>query len=321
MIGYVVRRLLLAVSLVWGVSFGAFVAFGLSFDPTYQFNLCPTPECAVRRAQIVAAFHLHDPILLRYWSWFSGLFSHGFGKSPAAFYPGGIEGDAIGPELWHAAGISAQLLCVSLVLVVVASVFVGVVSARFAGSPLDWLVRLLAYLAWSTPTFLVGVLLVRWLGPTQWFWIGRVGPGVTGWLRWIALPSISLALGLVGLYSRYIRSTMLVSLRQPYADVARGKGLSERRVVLGHALRNSLVPFVSVLALDLAAVVGASMATDYVFGMGGLADYFLHSIGGADPFVLTAILVVIAGVVASLMFLADLVVGWLDPRARAGVTL
>ena len=75
------------------------------------------------------------------------------------------------------------------------------------------------------PTFLSGVLLVRWLGPTQWFDIGRSGPGVGGWIRWIALPSIALALGLVGLYSRYIRSEMLVSLRRPYADVARGKGL------------------------------------------------------------------------------------------------
>ena len=318
MIAYVARRLLLAVSMVWAVSFGAFAAFGLSFDPTYQFNLCPSPECAARRAQIVAAFHLHDQILVRYWYWFSGLFSHGFGKSPAQFYPGGITGDDIGPPLWHAAGISAQLIAVSLVLVVVASAVVGVVAARFAGSPLDWLVRLLAYVAWSTPTFLVGVLLVRWLGPTQWFWIGRAGPGVTGWLRWIALPSITLALGLVGLYSRYIRSAMLVSLRQPYADVARGKGVSERRVVVRHALRNSLVPFVSVLTLDLAAVVGASMATDYVFGMGGLADLFLHSIGGADPFVLTAILVVIAVVVSSCVFLADLAVGWLDPRARLG---
>ena len=74
----------------------------------------------------------------------------------------------------------------------------------------------------------------------------------------------------------------------------------------------------SVLSLDLAAIVGASLATDYVFGLGGLANFFLRSIGEADPFVLTAILVVIAAVVAAFMFLADLVVGWLDPRARVG---
>ncbi len=317
MIGYVVRRLLLAVSMVWAVSFGAFAAFGLSFDPTYSFNLCTSAACKRQRQEIIAQFHLHDPILERYWYWLSGLFSHGFGSSPVGNIAN-APGDAIGPPLWRATSITAQLMGVSLVLVVVGSVVVGVVSARLAGSPLDWLLRLFAYVAWSMPTFLVGVLLVRWLGPTHWFDIGTRGPGFGNWIRWITLPAITLALGLVGLYSRYIRSAMLVSLRQPYADVARGKGLSEGRVVLRHALRNSLIPFVSVLSLELAAVVGASLATDYVFGLGGLANLFLRTIGQADPFVLTAILVVIATVVAAFMFLADLVVGWLDPRARVG---
>jgi peptide/nickel transport system permease protein len=315
MIAYVVRRLVLAVSMVWAVSFGAFAAFGLSFDPTYAYNLCGTPECKRERDALILRFHLHDPILERYWYWFSGLFSHGFGASPV----GGVGysyGDQIGPPVFHAAWITGQLLAASLVLVVVASVVVGVVSARFAGSPLDWAVRLLAYVAWSMPTFLVGVLLVRWLGPTRWFDIGARQPGLVGWIRWIALPALALALGLVGLYGRYIRSSMLVSLRQPYADVARGKGLSESRVLLRHALRNSLIPFVSGLSLELAAIVGASLAADYVFGMGGLAVIFLRSLGQADPFVMTAILVVIAAVVATFMFLADLAVGWLDPRTR-----
>jgi peptide/nickel transport system permease protein len=170
------------------------------------------------------------------------------------------------------------------------------------------------------PTFLIGVLLIRSLGPTHWFDIGLRGSGFVNWLRWISLPSLALALGLVGLYSRYIRSAMLVALRQPYSTVARGKGLGERRVLLHHALRNSLIPFVSLLSLELGAVVGASLATDYVFNMGGLAALFLHSIGQADPFVLTAILVVIAGVVAVFVFLGDLAIGWLDPRARAGAS-
>jgi peptide/nickel transport system permease protein len=318
MTGYVVRRLLLALSMVWAVSFGAFAAFGLSFDPTYNYNLCTADDCRLERQRLIAQFHLHEPILERYWYWLSGLPSHGFGTSVLGFYGNGA-GYEIGPRLWHAAGVTAQLLAAALVLVVLGSVVVGVVSARFAGSPLDWVLRLLAYVSWSMPTFLVGVLLVRWLGPTHWFSIGQRSPGVGGWIRWISLPSCALALGLVGLYSRYVRSAMLVSLRQPYAFVARGKGLGEGRVLLRHALRNSLIPFVSVLTLDLAAIVGASIATDYVFSMGGLADYFLHSIGAADPFVLTAILVVIAAVVASFMLVADVLAGWLDPRVRVDV--
>ncbi|HXH98415.1 MAG TPA: ABC transporter permease subunit [Gaiellaceae bacterium] len=84
-----------------------------------------------------------------------------------------------------------------------------------------------------------------------------------------------------------------------------------------HVLRNSLIPFVSVLSLEIASVVGASLATDYVFGMGGLAELFLNSLTQADPFAMTAILVAIGGSVGFFILLADLAVGWLDPRARA----
>lgn len=320
MLGYLLRRLLLAVSMVWAVSFGAFVAFGLSFDPSYPRNLCTDEACRRGWQEVIDAFHLHDPILQRYWIWFSGLFGHGFGQAVNGSIGFGF-GLAIGPPLWRAAWVTAQLLGASLVLVVAVSVVVGVVSARFPGSPLDLGLRLLTYVAWSIPTFLVGVLLIRGLGPTHWFDIGRRGSGVGGWVRWMALPAITMTLGLAGLYSRYIRSAMLVSLRQQYAVVARAKGLPERRVVLRHALRNSLIPFVSVLAVDLGAVVGASLATDWVFNMNGLAVLFLRAVGQADPFVMTAILVVIAAVVAVFVFVSDLVVGWLDPRARIGATL
>jgi peptide/nickel transport system permease protein len=315
MISYLLRRLALAVSMIWAVSFASFVAFGLSFDPTFGYNLCGTEDCRLQRLQLIREYHLHDPILSRYSRWLAELPSHGFGTAVTGFYGVG-DGKHIGTALWPALWVSLQLLGAALVLVVLLSVFVGAVSARLAGTPLDWLLRLLAYVTWSLPAFLVGVLLIHGLGGTGWFDIGGPHPGFGGWLRWIALPAISLSLGFVGLYGRYIRSAMLVSLRQPYADVARGKGLRESRVVLRHALRNSLIPFTSVLTLDLAAVVGATLAIDYVFHMNGLAVFFFQSLGNADPFVLTAVLVTIGGVVAAASFLGDLVVGWLDPRIR-----
>lgn len=154
-----------------------------------------------------------------------------------------------------------------------------------------------------------------------WFNLAHTGHGLGRWLRWILPPAIALALGLIGLYGRYIRAAMLDNLNQPYADVARGKGLSDRRVALRHALRNSLIPTVSLLSLDFAAIIGASLAIDYVFNLGGLAVLLLHAIGQqSDPFVLTAILVVIAAIVATSMFLADLFLGTLDPRLRTNRT-
>ncbi|HKB93055.1 MAG TPA: ABC transporter permease [Gaiellaceae bacterium] len=306
MIVYTLRRLAFAVSLVWGTTFLAFVAFGLSFDPLWQFALC-RPGCDPERNALIAQFHLHDSILQRYWIWLSGLPRHGFGNASVSSYP-------IGPELVHAAGVTAQLMALGIVLTLVFSVAVGVVSAR-RGGPLDGVLRLLAYVSWSLPTFVTGVLLALWLLPTNWFATGvSPGSGAGHWIRLMALPAVTLSLGLIGLYSRYVRTAMRSELRRPYAVVARAKGLGESRVVYRHALRNSLVPFVSVLALDLGAVLGACFAAEWVFRLNGLATFFIHSMSNADPFVLTAIIAMVAVVVAAFSFATDLLVAWLDPR-------
>lgn len=314
MIVYALRRLAFAISLVWAASFVAFVAFALSFDPLWQFALC-RPGCDYQRNLMIAKFHLHDSILHRYWLWLTNLPHHGFGYPAARQY--GFQSQTINGPLLHAAGYTAQLLAAGIVLTVVFSIVVGVVSARRPGA-VDAALRLSGYVTWSLPTFLTGVLLWRWLGPTHWFYAGfYAGGGFLRWIRAMALPSVILSLGLIGLYSRYVRTSMRSELRQPYAVVARAKGLRESRVAYRHALRNSLVPFVSVLSLDLGAVLGACFAAEYVSLMPGIANYFIGSLNNADPFILTAIVVMVAVVVAGFTLVADLLVGWLDPRTRA----
>jgi peptide/nickel transport system permease protein len=320
MTGYLLRRVAVAFSSVVAISFAAFVAFGLSLDPTYPLILGGRHN--PQRVALQHTYHLTDPILVRYWLWLKGLFAHGFGTTvmPSGVVPSGpVPGDAIGPAVWSAAAVTAQLVVVSLVAVVVLSVAVGTVSARVPGSPLDLLLRGLAYVSWSVPTFVVGIELLAWLDPNGRYSVGAPGGGFVRWVEHMALPVATLSLGLIGVYSRYIRSAMIVSLHEPYAVVARAKGLPERRVVLGHALRNSLLPFVSVLSLEFGAVVGASLAADFVFHMGGIATLFLRALGEADPFELTAVVVVLAAVVSAFIALADLAIGWLDPRVRVGV--
>ena len=313
MVGYAFRRVVLAISLLWVVSFVAFVGFGLSFDPLYEFNLCGV-QCRPQKEALAAKFHLHDPILERYWLWLSGLVHQGFGHRVFSTFTS--NSTAINPEVFHALAVSAQLMVVSLLLTAVFAAAIGVASARRPGTLADVLLRLLAYVSWSMPTFLLGVVLWRLLGGTGWFFLGTPGGGPTNWLRAMALPAVTLSLGLIGVYSRYVRTATITELHQPYAVVARAKGLSESRVAYRHALRNALVPVVSVLSLDISAIVGASLAADYVFRMGGLASLFVGSLSQADPFVLTAIVVVVGAVVAVFTFLSDLALGWLDPRLR-----
>lgn len=336
---FLVRRLLFTASVVVAVSFASFVGFGLSFDPAY-------PLYANYRAHqfVVRYYHLGDPILLRYWRWLTDLFGHGFGSTvstdvggaPPHFISGGRSpGQAIGPLVWQAAANTAELVGAALVLVVVGSVLVGAITAQRRRWRADVSLRALAYLGAAVPTFLIGDLLLRAINPkyTQvvvgghvritstgsWFVAGPPIGGFVDWFRHMTLPVLALALGMIGIYARHVRSAMLVSLHEPYVSVARAKGLPESRVLIRHALRNSLIPFTALLSLEIGGVIGASLAADGVFNSGGLASTFLNALAKADPFFLTALFVATAVVVCVFTFVGDALVGVLDPRiSRAG---
>lgn len=332
MAAYILRRLLLTASVVVAVSFAAFVGFGLSLDPSYPLAFKPE-----QRAVVQAYYHLREPILSRYWRWASGLVHHGFGRTVSTQVSGSPPrvdpsfGQSIGPQLVHSAEISAALIGLALLFVVVGSTVVGVVASQRRRYRADVGVRSLAYLGAAVPTFLLGDFLLRAYAPhttatfvrghgyvlgttTGLFLLGPPTGGALDWLRHLLLPALTLSVGLVGLYSRYIRSAMAVELGKPYVTVARAKGLTERRVLVRHALRNSLVPVTALVSLEFGAIVGASIAADGVFDSGGLASVFLGALGNADPFQLTAIVIVSALVVSGFTFLGDMAGGLLDPR-------
>jgi len=332
--GFLVRRLLLAAFTLVTVSFGAFVAFGKGLDPS--FPLAVSPDQTPRRL-VQAYYHLTDPILERYWLWVKNVFHEGFGHPVSVTVVDGKvipQKAEIGPELWHAGWMSAQLVGFALLIVVLLSLLLGTLSSRWRRGPVDVSVRLLNYLSWSVPTFLIAFFFRRWFtggqsassflyGPqtigyhgSPTFIIGAPTGGFVDWFQHMTLPAAALALGLVGVYSRYVRSSMLVSLAQPYAVVARAKGLGEGRVLVRHALRNSLIPFVSALSLEIGAVVGASLAADYIFSLGGLATLTIGALGRADPFEMTAVVITLALLVIVFMTVSDIVAGWLDPRVR-----
>jgi peptide/nickel transport system permease protein len=334
---YVVRRLLIAVLTVLTVSFAAFVGFALSFDPSYPLAI--GGQHAGAHAFVQAYYHLNDPILSRYWRWLTGVFQHGFGRTVSIDVEGTVPprfrslGTPIGPQLWRASAVTAQLVGAALVLVILGSAVVGTISAQRRRFRLDVSTRFLAYMAAAVPTFLIGDLMRRAIVPHEtfvktggtihavnvgggWLELGPPTGGLVDWVRHMTLPAVALAIGLIGIYSRHLRSSMLVALGEPYVLVARAKGLPERRVVIRHALRNSLIPFTSLLSLEIGGVIGASIAADAVFTTGGLASTFLATLNQGDPFELTALFVVAAIVVCVFTFVGDAVVGVLDPRTR-----
>lgn len=335
---YLIRRLLIAALIVLTVSFAAYVGFGLSFDPAGPLLGGQSAESYRRYLFIEHHYHLKDPILSRYWLWLTGFFHHGFGET-ASIDVGGAPlhfnsyGFPIWPVMWRASKITAELVGASLVLTVLGSALVGTIGAERRRFRLDVSTRAFAYIVAAAPTFLVGDLIQRIILPHisyafipgkgyeahssgSWFVLGTPTGGIVDWTQKMTLPILALSISMIGIYSRYVRSSMIVVLHEPYVTVARAKGLTERRVLVRHALRNSLVPFASLLSLEIGGVVGASIAVDAVFHTGGLASTFLGALSQADPFFLTALLVMTAVIVCVFAFLGDVLVGLLDPRAR-----
>ena len=330
-IAYVFRRLCLAGRSWWRCRWRGLSALASPSIPPISLVADPS-----KRAFVRAYYHLNDPILSQYWRWVRGLFSHGFGTTVSTDVTGtvppqlGSPGAPIGPAVWHAAAITFELVGAALVFVIVGSMVVAAVSARRRRFRTDLAARSLAYLGAAVPTFLVGDLLVHAINPHyaqvlvgghatvtstgSWFVVGPPTGGFVNWLQHMTLPVVALAVSLIGIYARYLRSAIVSTLSEPYVAVARAKGLSERQLMLHHVLRNSLIPFTSLLSLEIGAVIGASLAADAVFNLGGLASTFLGAVNSADPFELTALFVTTAVVVSAFALLGDVLVGLLDPR-------
>lgn len=312
MTAFLARRAILGAIVLLALSYGTYWFFGRNFyGPAYGRPLAPL-----------------------WWDWLKGVFD-GRSLNVRSFSAYGQ------PSLVPALGHTLGLLALTFALVVAFSLVLGVVAAARQGSALDAGLRLFFYLSWSLPAFLAALLvqtLAVWVDVPlpRVGWAGYCPPEVVGGffngpcpagsgvdyatnvLRHALLPAVALAASFVGLHGRYLRSSLLVALDQPYVTTARAKGLSERAVVVRHALRNSLVAFTSALLLDFGALFGAALAVDWVFRLGGIGSLFLVLIANQniDPSSVTSVLVVTALLVLLASLLNDLVVPLLDPRAR-----
>lgn len=286
------------------------------------------------------------PLLPAYWRWLSGLFTGSSYRSLTTPF-------SVWSSLLPALGRTAALLGLTLVFVLVFGVLIGVASARLRGTAVDLLLRVLMYLAWGVPAFLLA-LLVQDAAST----IGGgngVGPfPIAGWpgscpagiginagqitpcagaghgithalniLRYVTLPAATLALGFIGLHARFLRSRLLETLSLPFIVTARAKGLSEDKVILRHALRASAATFVSVLLADFGAIFGAAMAVDWIFQLHGLGYLLLQQFPQTDAavpvdtYLLEGLLMTTAGLLLLSSVLSEVAARWFDPRTRA----
>ena len=197
----------------------------------------------------------------------------------------------------------------------------GLLSAMSAGGMLDRSLTVVALIGVSTPVFLIGALMLYYLGyKAQIFPLGgyvKFTDSPWGWFTHLLMPWFALSVLFIGVYSRVLRSTILDTINEDYVRAARAKGITERRVMVRHVLRNSLIPVISLFGLDFAAVLGGgAILTESVFNLNGVGQYAAESIGRLDVPPILVITMIAAATVVIFSAIVDLVYALRDPRIR-----
>ena len=315
MSSYLIKRLLMVFPTVFGAVTLVFFAIHLApgdpialyIPPDFPVNASPE-----RIAELRARVGLDRPLHVQYVSFIAGIFQGDLGTSLQHRNP-------VAEGLLERLPNTLQLGVLSLAIAVVLGVSVGIVSAIRRGTWLDNVAMTLALFGVSIPNFWLGMLLMQLVG-LHWPILPPSGFGgsifTAEGLRFALLPAITIGISGAGGLARYTRSSMLDVLNEDYVRTARSKGLSERIVVYKHALRNALIPIITLLGLSFGSMLSGAVIVETVFGWPGLGRYLVTGISNRDfPVVQGAVLVIAVGFVLANL-LTDLVYGFVDPRIR-----
>src|SRR5262245_12550257 len=303
---YILRRLLQAVLVVFGVVTAVFFLLQLTGDPVrLMIGESASEEDVVN---IRHQLGLDRPLPERYVTFVVNAGHGDFGKSVRQNGRAAME---IVLERYPA---TLRLALLALGLSVLVAVLFGVVSAVMRYSYLDNVVMVLALFGQSMPNFWLGIMLIL-VFAVQFGWLPSQGYG-DGNLKYLLLPTLTLAAPGLARLTRLVRSGMLDVLGQDYVRTARAKGLRESGVIFRHALKNAAIPLVTIIGLDLGALLGGAVVTEQIFAWPGVGLEVVLAINGRDFPVVQAAVFVVATSFVLINLVVDVLYTWLDPRVR-----
>jgi peptide/nickel transport system permease protein len=316
---FIVRRLMQAVLVMVSVAFIAFLLFQYVGDPVvFLLGQDATPE---QIRQLRADLGLDQPFFVQFWHFLVNAAQGEFGLSLR-------QGAKVSRLLGERFPATFELAVVAALLAVLIGVPMGVYAALKRGTFMSQLFMTVSLLGVSLPTFLIGILLILvfsvWLG-----WLPSFGRGETVQLGWwssglltvdgwqhIILPAITLAIFQLTLIMRLVRAEMLEVLRTDYIKFARARGLTDRAIHFGHALKNTLVPVMTITGLQLGGLIAFAIITETVFQWPGMGLLFIQAVTFADVPVMAAYLCLIALIFVLINLIVDLLYVAVDPRLR-----
>jgi peptide/nickel transport system permease protein len=308
---YLMRRLFTLPLLLFGISVISFALLNLApGDPAGILLRLQQPGTEPPREAVLALrqeLGLNDPLPLRYGRWLLGALRGDLGKSYRS-------GEAVAAELVQRLPATLLLAGTSLALATLIGIPLGVFAAVWRGSPVDGLSRLLALLGAAVPSYFLALLLILIFGVTL-QWLPTIGYGS---LPQLVLPALTLAVGSSAQLMRLTRASMLEVVQQDYVRTARAKGLRERRVIGAHALKNALLPVVTVLGMNLGYLLGGTVIVETIFSWPGVGKYAIDAIFLRDYPVIQGFVLYMAVIFLLVNLLVDMTYRWLDPRLHFG---
>ena len=309
---FVLHRLAATIPVLLLVTAGVFTLIHLTPGDPIDAMMAESVDASVKE-RLRRDLGLDQPLYVQYAAWMGRLLQGDLGRSIRNQEPV-IENVSrrIRPSL--------QLAALAMLVSLVVALPLGVLSAAKRNTPIDGAGTTFALFGICMPNFLLALLLIFLFGVRlRWLPIsGYVDPleePLAG-LRSLALPAVTLGLALAAVVTRTLRSSMLEALAEDYVRTARAKGLSERQVVVGHALKNALIPVVTVIGLQLGTLIGGAVITEYVFALPGVGRLVVDAVFARDyPLVQGVVLLIAVGFIVSNL-LVDLLYGWIDPRIR-----
>lgn len=321
MISYIIRRLLLIIPMLIGISLITLIMMHFSpADPaSIRYGLNPEVSGSAR-AQFREMYNLDKPVFIQFGLWLSRIVRFDFGNSF-------IDDMPVIKKIGERLPATLLLGILSILVIYAISIPIGVSSAIHANSKYDKIVTILVFIGYAMPGFLFALLLIKIFGfDLGWFPISGMRPwyveyysffdGLKDLLWRLVLPVASTSLVSLAGISRYMRSSMLEVLRQDYIRTARAKGLAESRVVYKHALGNALLPIVTIASMILPSLIGGSFIIETIFAWPGMGRLGYEAIMNYDYPVVMGVGVIATFLTLLGLILADIMYAWVDPRIR-----
>jgi peptide/nickel transport system permease protein len=321
MFKYLLRRLLIAIPALLGITIGTFLLISAApGDPLLAYaSLDGLDDAQIARAR--ANLGLDDPLPVQYLRWLGSILQGNLGRSL-------VTQRAVAGEIAAAFSVTVRLTAAALIVSTLVGIGVGVLSAVQQYSLLDYAFTLLSFIGLSVPGFFLGLLLVAVfalqleLFPTSGMSTLTLPANASAWdrfwdsVRYLVLPVITLSAAGAASLARFTRSSVLDVLNQNYRTTARAKGLRERRVLWRHSLPNAILPIITIIGLRLPGIFGGSVIVETIFNFPGMGLLSVRAAVDKDYPMMMGITLIFALLLLTANFITDVLYGLFDPRVR-----